>query len=642
MKTSKPSNWQAFTLPTQAETRKFLTDFSDADNALAENMWDSSTGLRGLLTARRLASVRMNRPKDEKDFVYDQVTEKYRNAVTGRVLSEKQLRNAVARVSNEAQKRMKEQTRQLIAGTIMFVVWYARSRNIMKALYKTIWVLWLGGFLFDDETQRDLFYLLMLMQFKRFDNFTTALDSGAQKLNGTAVTRAGSYGRYGNTLHQNMKLDRGIMRGHTEARRVLGMNELHCHDYTTKKTHEFTPGCVELAERGWMPISQMIPLGGATCRCITTPNSRILTDGGWKNFYEIQIGDFVLTHKLRWRQVTAKIIKPSQPEHKQVFIQSPTGAWVGATDSHLWFTEDGWQNSSYIYNLNSMVYNMVNISNLKVDHEKTMSEMQEAISKSNGRGLLSEMSPALTVSLRESERPSGEGMYVVWSKNVSQKTMGYSEYQKQDEDCFRKVGARAACSIRGHKSGYCMDKEGGWSDVHKVLGRPKEKMEFYIPLPMGLDTGAWRDSEGYFNTSHQPHFIGRHAGELGSTGYSQTLEVALRGKVGETKRDVESTHMPELQSLFFCSNTQRQKPNPLLFEMQTRTSVDKNVSYMSELWERISQQKQSRMLFEKMPLGTPLYDITVSEDHSFCLEGLFSHNSNCLCSIETRRRPHYT
>lgn len=266
----KPNNWQPFTLPTQIETRKFLIEFSEADNALATEMWDKSTGLRGLLTARRLASVHMKKPKGEKDFVYDQVTGKYRDTVTGRVLSEKQLESAVARVSSEAQKRMKEETKQLMAGTIMFAVWYSRSRNIMKALYKTIWVLWLGGFLFDDETQREIFYALMLLQFKRFDDFTAQLDSGKQVLNGTAVMRAGMYGRYGNPLYQNIKLDRGIMQGHDEAMRILGMNENHCHDATN------TPGCIELAAKGWIPIRQMIPLGGATCRgnCLCTIKTR--------------------------------------------------------------------------------------------------------------------------------------------------------------------------------------------------------------------------------------------------------------------------------------------------------------------------------------------------------------------------------
>jgi hypothetical protein len=257
----KPSNWQSFPIPSSIETRNFLMSSTDAENELTRQMWNSATGLRGLLTARRLASAQMNKPKGEKDYVYNQVTGQYRDTVTGRPLSEKQIRTAVMRVSADAQKQLRDETRQLMAGTIMFIVWYTRSRIIMKALYKAIWVLWLGGFLFDDQTQRELFYLFILMQFKRFDDFTMQLDSGRQAFNGTAMTRAGSYGRYGNALHQNIKLDLAIsQRQHDQARRVLGMNEDHCENAGE------TFGCIELALRGWIPIREMIPLGSATCR----------------------------------------------------------------------------------------------------------------------------------------------------------------------------------------------------------------------------------------------------------------------------------------------------------------------------------------------------------------------------------------
>lgn len=33
-----------------------------------------------------------------------------------------------------------------------------------------------------------------------------------------------------------------------------------------------------------------------------------------------------------------------------------------------------------------------------------------------------------------------------------------------------------------------------------------------------------------------------------------------------------------------------------------------------------------------MAVGTPLYDLTVEEDHSFVIEGLFAHNTNCKCN----------
>jgi hypothetical protein len=255
----RPSNWQSFTFPTDGEVRSFISDIDSNDVELAKEMWNSSTSMRGLLTARPAGSVSRSLPKGEKDYTFDPATGVYRDP-NGRAVSGDVLRRSVMRVSANARERLRNETRQLIAGTIMFVVWYERSRNILKALYATIWLLWLGGFLFDDQSWRDLFYIFVLMQFRRFEEFARQLDTGAQALDGTAVSRAGSYGWYGNAFYQNVKLQRGIAMGHDQARRVLGENENHCTDSAE------TPGCIELADLGWMPINHIVPLGGATCR----------------------------------------------------------------------------------------------------------------------------------------------------------------------------------------------------------------------------------------------------------------------------------------------------------------------------------------------------------------------------------------
>jgi hypothetical protein len=254
----KPANWQSFALPSAIETRNFLTHDTDADIALAQELWDTSTGLGGLLTARAQGTHAIQKPRGERDYVYDPVTGQYRDMVTGRLVSPQVMRKAVMRMSIEAQKRLREQTRQMMAGTIMFMVWYFRSRSILKALYKTVWALAIGGFLFDDTLQRDLFYAFLLMQFQRFDNFTTYLDNQPM-FDGHILARAGAYGMHGNALAQNIKLDHGIAIGHDEARRLLGENEDHCTDSADR------PGCVEEAMKNWLPIRQVLPIGSATC-----------------------------------------------------------------------------------------------------------------------------------------------------------------------------------------------------------------------------------------------------------------------------------------------------------------------------------------------------------------------------------------
>jgi hypothetical protein len=142
---------------------------------------------------------------------------------------------------------------------ILLAAWYEEMRSLMSALYRTMFILSIGGFLFEDDTARNLFYLLVLPQFGRLDNFEHQLETGVQALDGRAMNRAGLYGSYGNGLWQNIGLDRSRRKGLTEARRILGLNEDHCRDSGDR------PGCWELWKRGWVPINEMVPISGATC-----------------------------------------------------------------------------------------------------------------------------------------------------------------------------------------------------------------------------------------------------------------------------------------------------------------------------------------------------------------------------------------
>jgi hypothetical protein len=241
----------------------------DPDTALALDLWDRYSGAPGLLNAAPIASGR------DFGYVYDPEKDRYTNVTTGRALSDKQLRHYVFNVSRETSTRMKKSTQQLIAGVILLAAWYESMRSLMSALYRTVFILSIGGFLFEDDTARNLFYLLALPQFARLDNFERQLETGVQKLDGSAMNRAGWYGSYGSGFYQNIGLDRakgsglwqniepdGVKRKRkAEARRVLGPTETHCHN--DKKSGR--PGCFELWKKGWMPISEMVPIYDAAC-----------------------------------------------------------------------------------------------------------------------------------------------------------------------------------------------------------------------------------------------------------------------------------------------------------------------------------------------------------------------------------------
>lgn len=225
----------------------------DPDTALMLDLWDRYSGAPGLLNAAPVANGR------RFGYVYNPESERYTNVATGRTVTDQQLRRYVLNVTNEANLRMRKNTQQLIAGVILLAAWYEEMRSLMSALYRTIFILSIGGFLFEDDTARNLFYLLTLPQFARLDNFERQLETGIQALDGRAMNRAGLYGDYGYSLWENVGLDRAKKKGLTEARRILGPTETHCHDSGDR------PGCWELWKKGYMPINEMVPIGEATC-----------------------------------------------------------------------------------------------------------------------------------------------------------------------------------------------------------------------------------------------------------------------------------------------------------------------------------------------------------------------------------------
>jgi hypothetical protein len=198
--------------------------------------------------------------KGEKDFTYDPTTGKYRRAATGKAVSEREIRSAIFKATNETKNRARQTTSQMIAGTILFVIWYQRLRSLFKALYRSVWVVTLGGFLFENDSARAAFYLWVILLFDRLDQLKEAIEKGTIPFDGRILTAVGNIARGANGAYQNAKLEAGKRKGHNEARRILGENENHCHDSADK------PGCIELESLGWVRIDKIVPIGDATCR----------------------------------------------------------------------------------------------------------------------------------------------------------------------------------------------------------------------------------------------------------------------------------------------------------------------------------------------------------------------------------------
>ena len=250
---------QNFPTSSASETRHYLTTHTITDDELMRELWNMS-GLPGLLDARRMGTSPRPLRRGERDFIYNPASGKYRRVLSNRTVSEAEIRRAVFKVSTEAKNRIRTQTKQMMAGAILFVIWYARVRSILKALFRAVWTVTLGGLLFENEATRNAFYLWSILYFDKLDMFKIAIETGTMPFNGHIVSAAGRMARAANGMFQNAKLAAGRRVGHNEAMRVLGENENHCHDSDDR------PGCIELAELGWIPIDQIVPITQATCR----------------------------------------------------------------------------------------------------------------------------------------------------------------------------------------------------------------------------------------------------------------------------------------------------------------------------------------------------------------------------------------
>ncbi len=97
-------------------------------------------------------------------------------------------------------------------------------------------------------------------QYKYLRNFSAEIASGKQKIDGRLLVRAKQYIQSSRATYEEMRRRYArINKGAVEERRVLGPAE-HC------EPHGSTPGCVELADKGWQPMGTLPAIGAATCR----------------------------------------------------------------------------------------------------------------------------------------------------------------------------------------------------------------------------------------------------------------------------------------------------------------------------------------------------------------------------------------
>lgn len=388
----------------------------------------------------------------------------------------------------------------------------------------------------------------------------------------------------------------GFERAHGRNAEDLGMDT---EEWIVDPTLENCPDCLAFQEEGPQPIGHF-PKPGAghtQCLCIVSPWSGVQTGRGIVPLCKVSVGDSVLTHKGRWREVTGVVVKPSTGNERLAMIRAPGGDWVACTDTHLWRTESGWAAGAGIANKLLMCYPMEQegstYENLRTVRQRDTGRQDEVALQGMPVG----------VSLREVQGLSGSGVYELRAESCCEGAMGDTAGQYSGGDSCGRISA--ADALRGPVMGYHLATQRGWTALDLVLGRGQETHD--LPVPVGMDCGPWSNPGGLCGASPQSGLVRRQDRESSLSAEGGAFPCPCAGaKLGALAR--ASTGIVDLPDM--------------------RQGVS---SFPTQAGERDASCEV--LLAGLLPAGTPLYDLQVAEDHSFVIESLAAHNTNCGCAL---------
>jgi len=241
---------------TEEELREFLENTDDLQDTI--DLWNRVSGVPGVLDTGEPIEIRQQARKLAEIF-FDEEAGVWKYVVAGRRVPESRMRLGVLRMSKSLQTDMRALTADLVSGTISRQQWYTTMREAMKNEYRAAYLAAIGGTKNYTRSEISKFGWRMRPHYRWLNNFLDQLESGKQALNGFAVMRAGMYARAANAIYQNERMRVAQENGFRQAHRVLGPNENHCEDSASR------PGCIELADLGWIPIGEMPEIGEASC-----------------------------------------------------------------------------------------------------------------------------------------------------------------------------------------------------------------------------------------------------------------------------------------------------------------------------------------------------------------------------------------
>lgn len=150
--------------------------------------------------------------------------------------------------------------RRLKSGEITVAEWESETRNRLALLYLAALLLRSGGAANTSPADYLLMQSALQTQYEYLGAFAADVSKDpATWLTGRLDARMNLYNNSSYAAFENFNHSFMASAGFTEERRVLGYAD-HC-----KSGKAGTPGCIELAAKGWQPIGTLPKIGEATC-----------------------------------------------------------------------------------------------------------------------------------------------------------------------------------------------------------------------------------------------------------------------------------------------------------------------------------------------------------------------------------------
>ena len=234
--------------------RSYFNDWGEEELLQERRFWQSNSSRRDLIDfGSRRTKIR---------YSYDANTMTYYRQLQGqrrqRRVPYHSIKLDVNRFANNICSDQREIAQLLISEQISAQEWYDGTTRLMKYSFRAAVDIARGSTGQMSIAEEREFNRIAEEEVSRFNLYAGQVAGGRVPVDGRILNAVCSLGKRLNRIFENWRLFQARQQGFVQARRRLTVAE-HCRDTEHRR------GCVELARRGWRPIWDITPIGGATC-----------------------------------------------------------------------------------------------------------------------------------------------------------------------------------------------------------------------------------------------------------------------------------------------------------------------------------------------------------------------------------------